>query len=201
MRRTILGYFILAVIGAAGTLGAVAAGNGLDQSPSGIPNPCAEAHDKATMATQHRGYSWSSDRGPVEVFSNQAGNCVVRFEDREHSAPLGVAFKWDGQGKETIPVDPFKEVRTLGLIYTYDWLLKADGSYEFQTYAPLRQWWWCGVNIGECVLATYDAFFSAECVAAGKDPAYSALHRAGTGPACLGHRYQKLETGEVVVVE
>ena len=205
MKRTILATFILAVIVAVGALGAVAAGDEEGQVPVeevavGLPNLCEQAYDSITAEIYTRGRSKHVDT-PSLVTSNEAGNCVVTIDRREGYAPREVAFKWNGVDLGTIPVDPEGEIDAQGWIYTWDVIVKADGSIEIKPYDPLRQVWYCGPKIGECVAGDTDAYFSPECQLASHDPAYLALHKPGTGPACLAHTYEKQCTIDPVTNE
>lgn len=201
MKRTILGTFILAVIVAAGTLGAVAATDEEAPVSTGIPSLCEQAHDQAAVQVLKRGHSLTQPHAPTFVVSNEAGNCVATFDWRLRNSPIEATFIWGGEPQITVEVDPEYVVKALGFNYAFEAVIKADGSFEFTVPVPTRQIWWCGIKIGECHLTTGDAYFSPECIAASHDPEYLKLYKPGTGPACVAHTYEKLESGEVVIVE
>lgn len=212
MRRTILGTFILAVILAAGTLGAVAATNEVadEKQSTGIPSLCEQAYDQATVQVLKRGHSLTQPALPTLVVSNEAGNCEATFDWRGRNSPIEVTLLWDGDEQITVPVDPEYVVKSIGFNYAFVATIKADGSFEFEVPVPTRQVWWCGYGMtkqypglepGECYLTTGDAYFSPACIEASKDLEYLKSHKPGTGPACVAHSYEKLPDGEVVIVD
>ena len=72
MKRTILGTFILAVIVAAGTLGAVAATDEVDQGAQ-VPNLCMEAVDSASMRVVSTGHTLSAHQEPTRLSPTKRG--------------------------------------------------------------------------------------------------------------------------------
>jgi len=196
MKRTILGTFILAVIVAAGTLGAVAATDEVVEQ-SGPPNLCLEAVDSATMRVSGTGHTLSGHQEVTDAQVNEAGTCDVNFVRRMHSPIVEAAFFWNGQEIITVPGP---SVIGIGHIYTFVLTLDTAGNPTVGVETE-RQMWWYGEKIGYHTLSTGDAYFSPECIAASHDPEYLKLYKPGTGPACVAHTYEKLESGEVVIVE
>lgn len=187
MKRTILGTFILAVIVAAGTLGAVAATDEVDQGAQ-VPNLCMEAVDSASMRVVSTGHTLSAHQEPTEVVANEAGTCDVQFIRRMHSPIREARFYWN---EEEVIIVPGPHVIGIGHIYTFTLVVRADGSVMVNVGEPERQLWWYGSKIGYHTLSKGDAYFSPECIEASKDPEYLKSHKPGTGPACIARTYLK----------
>ena len=145
---TVLALLCLAVAG--GSWATSTAQGEVEGVSVGLPNLCEQAYDSITAHIYTRGRSWHVDE-PSTVTSNEAGNCVARIDRREGYAPREVRFEWNGVDLGTIPVDPTAEISVQGWMYTWDVIVRADGSTEIKTYDPLRQVWYCGPKIGECL--------------------------------------------------
>jgi len=164
-----------------------------------IPDLCAMSLDSLTMRTRGTGYTLSSNQEPSEVTSNEIGQCSVKFDRRMYSPAIQFDLYWDGASLDEVPAprscddpqaDPGDCIRGIGIEYTVEVIVRADGSHEvFISWG--YQMWWCGEEIGYCRPGTTDAYFSPECIQASRDPEYLKLYQPGTGPACTMGRYYK----------